>query len=78
MAERRTTIVAREEDLATFSDEARTRGVSLGRLLGEVIGERAEDIRRSKRPRLATFRAQASIRADSELQTPAARPYRDV
>lgn len=78
MAERRTTVVAREEDLVTFSNEAHARGISLGRMLGEVIGEHAEEIRRSKRPRLATFSASASIAKDSDRETPAARPFRSV
>jgi hypothetical protein len=76
MAERRTTIVAREEDLATLAHEARTRGLSLGRMLGEVVEERAEELRRDRRPRLATFRAKASIAKDDEEEKPAARPFR--
>ena len=78
MSERRTTVVAREEDLATLSDEARARGLSLGRMLGEVVGERAEELRRGKRPRLATFRAKAGIAADSEQERPEARPFRSA
>jgi hypothetical protein len=78
MAERRTTIVAREEDLATLAHEARTRGLSLGRMLGEVVEERAEELRRDRRPRLATFRADASIAKDAEQEKPAARPFRSA
>jgi hypothetical protein len=76
MAERRTTVVAREEDLATLSHEARTRGLSLGRMLGEVVSERADELRRERRPRLATFSASASIAEASEEEKPAARPFR--
>jgi hypothetical protein len=77
MAERRTTVVAREEDLATLSHEARAQGLSLGRMLGEVLAERAELLRHSRRPRLATFSANVSIAKESEHETPAARPFRD-
>jgi hypothetical protein len=78
MSERRTTVVAREEDLATLSHEARARGLSLGRMLGEVLAERAEDLRQSRRPRLATFSADASIATDSAHENPAARAFRDA
>ena len=78
MAERRTTVVAREEDLATLSHEARTRGLSLGRMLGEVVAERAEELRRNRRPSLATFRADASIARAAELEKPEARPFRST
>jgi hypothetical protein len=76
MAERRTTIVAREEDLATLAHEARAQGLSLGRMLGEVVEKRAEELRRDRRPRLATFRADASIAKASEQERPEARPFR--
>jgi hypothetical protein len=76
MHERRTTVVAREEDLATLSHEARTRGLSLGRMLGEVLAERAEELRRNRRPRLATFRADAGIAKAAEEDGPEARPFR--
>lgn len=76
MAERRTTVVARDEDLATLSHEARNRGLSLGRMLGEVVAERAEELRHERRPHLATFRADASIAEAAEGEQPAARPFR--
>lgn len=71
-------MVAREEDLATLSHEARSRGLSLGRMLGEVVAERAEELRHSRRPSLGTFRADASIARDAEKETPAARPFRSA
>lgn len=70
-------MVAREEDLATLSHEARARGLSLGRMLGEVLAERAEDLRRSRRPRLASFSADVSIAQETERGNPAARPFRE-
>ncbi|HWW91052.1 MAG TPA: hypothetical protein VNY35_09765 [Solirubrobacteraceae bacterium] len=76
MAERRTTVVAREEDLATLSHEAHARGLSLGRMLGEVLADRAEDLRRARRPRLATFRADVSIAKAAGEERPEARPFR--
>jgi hypothetical protein len=78
MSERRTTVVAREEDLATPSREARTRGLSLGRMLGEVLAERAEELRQNTRPSLATFRADASIAKAAEVERPEARPFRSA
>jgi hypothetical protein len=76
MAERRTTVVARVEDLETLSHEARARGLSLGRMLGEVLSERAAELRSSRRPRLATFHADVSIAEAAEREEPAARPFR--
>lgn len=76
MAERRTTVVARDEDLATIAHEARSRGLSLGRMLGEVVAERAEELRHDRRPRLATFRADVSIAKAAEEEQPQARPFR--
>lgn len=78
MANRRTTLVAREEDLATLAHEARARGLSLGRLLGEVVGERAEEIRRSTRPRLARFAVDSSVAEADAAEQPQARPFRDA
>jgi hypothetical protein len=76
MAERRTTVVARDEDLAMLAHEARNRGLSLGRMLGEVVAERADELRQDRRPRLATFRADASIAKAAEEEKPEARPFR--
>ncbi len=69
-------MVAREEDLATLANEARARGLSLGRMLGEVVADRAEQLRSEHRPRLATFSADTSIAAASEDENPAMRPFR--
>lgn len=76
MTVRRTTVVARDEDLATIAHEARSRGLSLGRMLGEVVAERAEELRHDRRPRLATFRADVSIAKAAEEDKPQARPFR--
>ncbi len=76
MANRRTTVVAREEDLATLAHEARVRGLSLGRMLGEVVADRAEELREAHRPRLGTFSVDTSIALSAEHENPAMRPYR--
>jgi hypothetical protein len=76
MAERRTTVTARDEDLALLAHEARGKGLSLGRMLGEIVAERADEVRQERRPRLGTFRADASIAEAAEEEKPAARPFR--
>jgi hypothetical protein len=77
MAVRRTTVVAREEDLDTLAHEARARGTSLGRMLGEIVGERAVELRSERRPRLGTFSAEVSIAKLAEQEDPVAVPFRD-
>ena len=72
---RRTTVVAPDDDLEVLAHEARHRGISLGRLLGELASHRANELRRERRPRLAAFEADVSI-ARVEESEPAARPFR--
>jgi hypothetical protein len=76
MAKRRTTVVADEEDLAVLAHEARTRGISLGRALGEAVARRADELRQERRPQLATFHADASIAELADQEEPAASSYR--
>jgi hypothetical protein len=76
VAERRTTIVARDEDLALLQREARNRGLSLGRMLGEVVARRADELRQDRRPRLGTFSSKQSIADTAARDNPAARPFR--
>ena len=78
MATRRTTVVAQEEDLAVLAREARDRGLSLGRMLGEVVAIRAQELRRDRRPHLGTFRSDTSIAELSDDAQPASRPFRDA
>jgi len=54
------------------------RGLSLGRMLGSVVAERADELRQDKRPRLATFRADVSIAIAAEQEQPAARDFRSA
>ncbi|MGI8608549.1 MAG: hypothetical protein ACR2MY_04875 [Candidatus Dormibacteria bacterium] len=76
MSDRRTTVVAPAEDLDVLAHEARARGMSLGRVLGELVSESAKALRQERRPRLATFRSDVSIADASDQGDPAARPYR--
>ena len=69
-------MVARDEDLALLTHEARSRGVSLGRMLGAIVAERADELRQNRRPCLATFRADTSIAVAADQEQPAARNYR--
>lgn len=64
--ERRTTVVANEDDLAVVADEARARGMALGRLLGEIVAQRATALRKERRPHLGTFEADVSIAAEMD------------
>jgi hypothetical protein len=76
MAERRTTIVARDQDLALLQREARSQGLSLGRMLGEVVARRADELRQDRRPRLGTFSCEQGIAGAAAGDNPAARPFR--
>lgn len=48
---RRTTLAAKADDLAVLEREARRRGVSLARVLRELVELEADKIRRGQRPR---------------------------
>jgi hypothetical protein len=75
---RRATVAADEDDLAVLAGEARRRGLSLARLLGEAVAEKAERLRATRRPRVGTFRADASIAAlsDADPDAPASADFR--
>jgi hypothetical protein len=47
-------------------------------MLGEIVAERADQLRQSRRPRLATFSAEASIATAAEQEQPAARDFRSA
>jgi hypothetical protein len=76
MGERRTTAVANEEDLAVLAHDARERRISLGAAIGEAVALRAAQLRRERRPRLATFNADVGIAMLDDEAEPAARPFR--
>jgi hypothetical protein len=46
----RTTLAAEAEVLEALKTEARRRGVSLAALLGEIVTEKAAQLRRARRP----------------------------
>lgn len=54
---RRTTLTAPSEDLATLEDEARRRGVSLNRVLRELVTARADELRSAHKPQLGIGRS---------------------
>jgi len=74
----RATVAADSNDLAVLADEARRRGTSLARLLGEAVAHEAERLRRSRTPRVGTFRAEAAVAAAmaDDPDGPAAAAYR--
>lgn len=74
---RRTTIVADDDDLEVLAREAHKRGLSLGRMLGEVVAEKASELRAQRRPRLGTFHGGGeSIAERMEVEDPAGRGFR--
>lgn len=74
---RRTTVVAEDDDLEVLEKEARDRGMPLGRMLGDVVAEKAYQLRQQRRPRVATFRSGGGSVAElMETEDPGARPFR--
>lgn len=70
-------MVADEDDLAVVADEARARGMALGRLLGELVAQGATALRQQRRPRLGTFEAAVSIAAEMDRgEEPVPPPFR--
>ncbi|HXV62128.1 MAG TPA: hypothetical protein VEK15_15620 [Vicinamibacteria bacterium] len=62
---RRTTIAAEDEVLETLRAEARRKGVSLATLVGEFLKEKAEELRRSRRPHVGIGRSGSGVSQDS-------------
>ena len=77
---RRTTVAAQDDDLAVITGDARLRGISLGRALGELVASRAEELRQQRRPRLGTFRSGSTVGIaalmESNPDAPAVQPFR--
>lgn len=61
----RTTVAAEEEDLETLRNEARLRGVSLATLAGEILAEKAAELRRERRPRVGVGRSGTGVSQES-------------
>ena len=79
MAIRRTTLAADSEDLDLLQAEAHRRGVSLARVLREVVAREATRIRRQRRPTIgfvAGGSAAAGAGSWQDEESPAARPFR--
>ena len=73
----RTTVAADEEDLQVLQEEAARRGISFARLAAEILGEKAAELRRERRPRFgvarsdgASLAAESSADEDSPAKTP--------
>jgi len=73
---RRTTVSANPEDLATLENEARRRGSSLSSVLAEAVEEKAIAIKRAHRPRLGLGRSTDGASAAQTATEPVARPPR--
>ena len=61
----RTTIAAEAEVLETLKAEAGRRGVSLSVLAGEILAEKASELRRSRRPRIAIGHSGGGVAQES-------------
>ncbi|HTR76176.1 MAG TPA: hypothetical protein VMH33_13055 [Solirubrobacterales bacterium] len=73
---RRTTVSADVEALATLEAEARRRGESLSSVLAEAVEEKAISIRRKRRPRVGIARSGDGRSARELMEDPVARPLR--
>lgn len=73
---RRTTVSAKAEDLATLENEARRRQSSLSAVLAEAVEEKALAIKRAHRPRLGLGRSNDGASAAQTATEPVARPPR--
>lgn len=75
---RRSTVSAERDDLDTLRAEARRRGISLARLLGEIVAERAKRLRSSRRPRVGVGRSGKGVARESvaDESSPAATRYK--
>jgi hypothetical protein len=65
VATRRTTLAADPADLALLEDEARRRGVSLARVLRDLVAERADELRRQRRPRFGVVNVGSGVARES-------------
>lgn len=71
---RRTTVSADTEALATLEAEARRRGASLSAVLAEAVEEKAIAIRRVRRPRVGLGRSSDGLSAAQTASEPIAHP----
>ncbi len=71
--QKRTTVTASRDSLATLQSEAGRRGVSLSALLAEAVEEKAAGIRAARRPRVAMGRSTDGRSARALASEPVAR-----
>jgi predicted DNA-binding ribbon-helix-helix protein len=64
----RTTVTAEADDLAILKAEAKRRGMSLSRLLGTLVAEKAADIQSATRPRLALGRSGGANLSEQSME----------
>jgi len=74
----RTTLAAEKDDLDTLRSEAKRRGVSLSRLLRDIVAQQAKRLRDRRRPRIGIVRGGRGVARDSvdHEDRPAAQRYR--
>ena len=61
----RTTVAAEREDLETLRAEAQRRGISLAALTGEILSDKATELRRGRRPRVGVGRSGTGVSQQS-------------
>jgi hypothetical protein len=61
----RTTIAAEAEVLDALKAEAERRGISLAMLVGEILAEKAADLRHMRRPRIGIGRSGTGVSQES-------------
>jgi hypothetical protein len=64
---RRTTVSAADADLEVLEGEARRRGVSLAKVLRELVAKKADEIRSRNRPTFGLFESGIGL-ADQSWQ----------
>jgi hypothetical protein len=62
---RRTTVAAAPDVLETLRAEAKRRGVSLAVLAGEILSNKAAELRRERRPRVGIGRSGTGVSQES-------------
>ena len=61
----RTTVAAEREDMETLRAESQRRGISLASLTGEILSEKAAELRRARRPRVGVGRSGTGVSRES-------------
>ena len=58
-------MAAEQEDMETLRAEAQRRGISLASLTGEILSEKAAELRRARRPRVGVGRSGTGVSRES-------------